>query len=502
MPRRKWIDKKSAQTFQLVHRSQTDPLVYDNDASQMVFKPIITPNSDTPAPPRRSHLQRSPDSPSSSTAGSSIVESTASSIVYSTTSNRSRKIKNISDLESEYGFHSRQNEGEAAMHGIYYDDTEYDYMQHMREIGVSAQAVFIEAPQAQSKQRKHKTPLIPEDALNEDGTERKKTLEELLEEDSAAKNGGRTSRTQLPAEMLPSDGQLKRTYHDQQDIPDTIAGFQPDMDPRLREVLEALEDEAYVGEDATAGEDEGDFFGSLATSGEIGEFEFERSADFLDEDEAADEDDDDGWESDATEKAAPVHVQVPDELPDPTLAGADETAVDSAQANEAWRQEFAKFQKDKTKKLLPSGAGQTTSSFRQSDITTFHSVVSTYRNQKLKKKGIPLAQRNIPSTYSMSSGILPRTEGQRLLDDRFAVVQRQYACDEDDDDESPPPSPRVAKAAIPDYLLQACREYLEETHTVGKGRRQRRVDGKEQTGMQRLDDIRNTMGRPRDRDLK
>lgn len=29
----------------------------------------------------------------------------------------------------------RENEGEAANYGIYYDDTSYDYMQHLREVG-------------------------------------------------------------------------------------------------------------------------------------------------------------------------------------------------------------------------------------------------------------------------------------------------------------------------------------------------------------------------------
>ena len=50
-------------------------------------------------------------------------------------------------------------------------------------------------------------------------------------------------------DMAPSEFVRKTTYQDQQNIPDALAGFQPDMDPRLREVLEALEDDAYVDDD-------------------------------------------------------------------------------------------------------------------------------------------------------------------------------------------------------------------------------------------------------------
>src|ERR1700694_5920944 len=40
----------------------------------------------------------------------------------------------------------RQNEGEAAEYGIFFDDTEYDYMQHLRPVGEAADAVLLEAP--------------------------------------------------------------------------------------------------------------------------------------------------------------------------------------------------------------------------------------------------------------------------------------------------------------------------------------------------------------------
>lgn len=83
----------------------------------------------------------------------------------------------------------------------------------------------------------------------------------------------------------------RRTYQDMQDVPDEIAGFQPNMDPRLREALEALEDDDYVDEQT----DE-DYFGALTQGGQGYEIN-------LEEFEETQNDEDEGWESDTTEKA-------------------------------------------------------------------------------------------------------------------------------------------------------------------------------------------------------
>ncbi|KAF3930017.1 hypothetical protein ABW19_dt0200691 [Dactylella cylindrospora] len=477
MPKQKWIDKKAAQTFTLVHRSQQDPLIHDADASQMVFKEIAAPNTQLPPPPPSSSSSRYPRSTFSS--ASSSVSSVGGS-----------KIKNISDLESEYGFKSRNNEGEAALYGIYYDDTEYDYMQHMRDIGVSAEAVFIEAPQSQSKQKKGKG-KVPETISEEDEEKNKgkKTLEELLEEDTNAKNEGKTHKLQLPAEVLPSGGFLKRSYQDQQDVPDAIAGFQPDMDPRLREVLEALEDEAYVED-----EDEG-FFTDIAKSGEVESFEFERSADFFDEE------DDDGWESDVTEKAYQVsstpvkpaepRKEVPlGELPPPELVGADETAIESAEVNEDWQKEFAKFKKDKKKALFNDGissvGGKTTSTAMSFGAEDLASLVSSFNNRKLKKKGVPSSARSTTSSYSMSSSALYRTESLTTLDDRFDRIEEEYARDEEDDMTSQ--SSVLSNAPERQDFGNILDEFLDSYSTTGK-RHQRVRRGKQQTGMEQLDEI-------------
>jgi len=101
MPRRKFIDKKTATNFRLVHRAQNDPRIHDEDAPQMVL-------AETTAPNQRDDIQP---------AGSACASQ------YSAASGRS-KIKSRSQLESEYGAQVRRNEGEAANYGVFFDDSE------------------------------------------------------------------------------------------------------------------------------------------------------------------------------------------------------------------------------------------------------------------------------------------------------------------------------------------------------------------------------------------
>lgn len=140
-------------------------------------------------------------------------------------------------------------------------------MQHLRSVGINkdgVESVLIEAPSSSTIQAK-KTKGI-----------------ELRD---------------LPAEALPSASELPRTYESQQAVPESIAGFQPDMDPHLRQVLEALEDDAFVDDEL-----EDDFFGQLVADGERGsdeDFDFEFREDVLDqssESSKAEDGNEEGWE--------------------------------------------------------------------------------------------------------------------------------------------------------------------------------------------------------------
>lgn len=103
--------------------------------------------------------------------------------------------------------------------------------------------------------------------LQEDG------VDSILIEAPTQKGKGKAGKAQvsiqlvddLPKEALPSEQELPRNYESQEAIPSSIAGFRPDMDPHLRQTLEALEDNAFVD----GGLDD-DFFGELLADGERG----------------------------------------------------------------------------------------------------------------------------------------------------------------------------------------------------------------------------------------
>ncbi|KAI2633929.1 Low temperature viability protein [Xylaria nigripes] len=355
MPKGKWIDKKTAQHFTLVHRPQNDPLIHDAEAPSMVLNP---------------------------------------------TSNRNAaKGKKLNDLASELSVddvaHMRSNEGEAANYGVYFDDTEYDYMQHLRDLGSSGagDVVFVEAKTEQNKGKgKHKQSL--EDAIRQLDLEDEERKKRELFDDS----------------FLPSTNLQHVTYQAQQDIPDSIAGFQPDMDPRLREVLEALEDDAYVDEN------DDDIFQELAKDGrELDEIEFEADGD------------DDGWETDGTAKPTAEYNDgddVPNLVPvgRKPAAGEDDEFVGEEQdvvRNDNWLDDFKRFKKNQKTGGRP--VAPSTSDVQSSILTT-----TTNGGRRKKRKGALTS----PSGFSMTSSSLVRTEQLSLLDARFEVLeQKQYNPD-------------------------------------------------------------------------
>ncbi|KAI0166743.1 Low temperature viability protein [Hypoxylon sp. FL1284] len=353
MPKGKWIDKKTAQHFTLVHRPQNDPLIHDTDAPSMILNPTALPNAS--------------------------------------------KVKKLDDLASELGSDAeliRSNEGEAANYGVYFDDTEYDYMQHLRDLDSgngSGEVVFVEAKNEANNRNKGKNKQSLEDALRQlDVQDDERKRDELFGDD-----------------FLPSKNLQHTTYQAQQDIPDAIGGFQPDMDPRLREVLEALEDEEYV-------DDDDDIFQELAKDGhELDDIEFE-----------AEFDDDEGWESDDTAKPTKEYKQGASSVPDlvPVVNEKDGEAV----KNEDWLEDFKKFKKDQTKKPSKPAAPS------QSDLQSSLMTTTTNGGRRKKRKGALTNQ----SGYSMTSASLVRTEQLGILDARFDVIDEQYNEDELDDDDA------------------------------------------------------------------
>ena len=242
----------------------------------------------------------------------------------------------------------RSNIGEASQYGVYYDDTDYDYMQHLRTVGVQedgVDSVLIEAPtKSRSKGKgKHSITLI-----------------------------------EIPPEALPSTSEIPRNFESQEAIPSSISGFQPDMDPHLRQVLEALEDDAFVDDDA-----EDEFFGELVADGERGESDHVEFGFF---------------EGGAL-----------GELGGQVLGVASEDVGE----NEGWEVQFQKFKK--TQKIGPSSDRSDVFSDGGDTI----GILPTFSviGGKNRRKGTSDA-----SGYSMSSSSMFRNEALTTLDEQFDQV--------------------------------------------------------------------------------
>ncbi|PKS07986.1 hypothetical protein jhhlp_006598 [Lomentospora prolificans] len=406
MPKGKWIDKKTATHFTLVHRPQNDPLIHDESAPQMVLNP---------------------------------------------TQKKGSRSKALDDLASELGSEVesiRDNEGEAANYGVYFDDTEYDYMQHLRDLnsGGPGEVVFVEA-NSSGNNGKGKNKMSLEDALRQMDLEHK--ADDLLDQ-----------------EVLPSKNLQHVSYQAQQDVPDAIAGLQPDMDPRLREVLEALEDDEFVDNE------DDDIFQALAKDGrEIDEYEFE---------EAEFDDDDEGWESDHTAKPTKEYkdgdeaAEEADQVPELVSVG------ENGAQGDTWMEDFKKFKQDQ-KAGRPTGNN---GSVLESTWTT-----TTNGGRRKKRKG---ALTNA-SSYSMTSSSLVRTEQLTLLDARFDKVEQRYQNDIDDDLGSV--SAISTASSVTGPMRSDFDSVMDEFLTgYSKGRRPSKKNKGGQSGLDQLDEIRKGLG--------
>lgn len=429
MPRRKF-DKKNATTFSLVYRAQNDPRIHDPDASDMVFTEKSNPNLD--------------------------------------------KVKRREELENEFADHVRENEGEAAEHGIFFDDSKYDYMQHLKPIGATGEAYFVEAPTSKGKGKgKENMPL--EDAIR-DLDLRSNTGSRSI----ASSRVSSVAEDLFPGDMLPSEFVQKQSYQNQQGIPDDIAGLQPDMDPSLREVLEALEDDAYV-------ENDEELFDKLAEEGqEIDPLKWEQSSwrdDVLFEE-------DEGWESDRTITAKPTKALHKEGEDSEDGVGSDEAS------NDNWMKEFNKFKSNTSKSKTARG---NIPQDLQSSVQTGASSLAGLRRKK--RKGALTAN----SGYSMSSSILSRTETQSVLDQRFEKLQEIYADDDFNDGASQISGmsglsnlSKLSTASVEASVTRAdfnsiMDEFIGEYSEVG--RRTRRVKHLQpQSGLEQLREIREGLG--------
>lgn len=275
MPSKKF-DKKKTVTFSVVHRSHEDPLYHDADAGENVL--VEQNNHELGKEQKRAQreerrlrkqamteaaLEERKEYMAGRTAteGSAPKRDTTMNVIHFDDKKIEKELK-------EQG--RRDNEGEAALYGISFDDSKYDYMQHLKPIGETKDAVFISKRDQEKKKNGKKSAGL------------------LLNAEYAKKNN-----VELLKDIMPSETTVPRNFDSEKNIPDALAGFNPDMDPGLREVLEALEDEEYV----TDGEDDNNenLFNELLASGEA-----DTEDEFGDEDDYCydDEEDYDGQVSD------------------------------------------------------------------------------------------------------------------------------------------------------------------------------------------------------------
>ncbi|CAH6720815.1 protein Ltv1p [[Candida] jaroonii] len=334
MPPRRKFDKKNATTFSVVHRAHDDELYFDNDASRHVLVPI------------------------------------------------GKKGYTKDQLESTLGEEAkkvRNNEGMAAQYGIYYDDSKYDYMQHLRPMGETGDAVFI--------------------AKKEDKKEKKADLMELLKD------------------QLPSEKQKKITQEDLENIPKELKGFNPDMDPRLREAMEALEDEAYIEDQ------EDDLFNELLQGGEAGDDDFY--------DEEYDEWDMDNYQDEYEQYEGENHDYESDyeTQENPYNEGEAPELVDDVAINTAWEKDFDKF-KNNFKNEDDSDNFDSEDDFEEERdvLPDLPAVAKKSKTKQRKKKGAMTDT----SSFSMSSSAVYRTEGLTLLDDRFEQLTKKWEAEEEE----------------------------------------------------------------------
>jgi len=264
----------------------------------------------------------------------------------------------------------------------------------------------------------------------------------------------------LDDEILPSKNLRKITYQAQQDVPDVLAGFQPDMDPRLREVLEALEDEAYVAE-------EDDTFEHLVQDNEeLDDREFE---------DAAWDEDDEGWESDHTAKPTKEYK----DAPVPTADISHDEREDHGDGE--WMEDFKNFKTSQRANQAPSQSGMESSLF----------TTTTNGGRRRKRKG---ALTN-PSTYSMTSSSLFRTEGLTTLDARFERIEEQYNEDEDD---LASVSAASNMSSIQGPLRSDFNDIMDDfLGNYSRNGKKNVKKGKYQTGLEQLDEIRKGLGAAR-----
>lgn len=184
MGKKQFIDKKNARVFRLVDRSvMDDHATHDDEGNPLPDRVFVDV---TPGNHPDDEVEEFDDEDQLVDIGSDELN------LY--------KYFILNNISIYYSAEIRA--GEAAKYGIFYDDRQYDYTQHLKPIGQAPGAVFMSAPGA----------TVEHDSAGEPVLE--------AEDPLTALNAATYSRI-----------------------------LETDADPAVKEVLEALEDDAFIDED-------------------------------------------------------------------------------------------------------------------------------------------------------------------------------------------------------------------------------------------------------------
>lgn len=405
------------------------------------------------------------------------------------------------DPSLQEGPNARKNIGEAALYGIYYDDTEYDYMQHLRSVDDDrgepdddTEAVWI--PSAVQPKDRGKSFALRDEAAGQPPE-------------------GQPSEEKKPSLMLPASAfaskELPHTYSSQYDVDPELQGLQPDMDPHLRQTLEALEGDDFVDNDLDA-----DFFQDIVRDGP---WDGTRDEGDTWRDQAPEGDD--IW-LDPLQRAQRERAQL--------QAEGGDAAVAEGLSLEARMALFKAEQAQKAAGGAPSSGVASEEDEERDELGSLApppgaatrrpagSVSST--GSALGKRGKPGAlARRAASTkagsvgggstlWSMSSSAMFRNKGLTDLDDRFDKVIREYGGDpENEGDEGAfgkGAAPEEEEELDPETVERLTRKDLDsimddflEHHEVVGGRLKQRLGDRTTTADEKLEMVRRELGEAR-----
>ncbi|SCV05518.1 LANO_0H09252g1_1 [Lachancea nothofagi CBS 11611] len=394
------FDRKTAKKFAVVHRPHDDPRYHDPEASEHVLVPM-----------KEAKKQRNPEKSKSPFARNGAGTGPGPRLGP-----------------------GHEHIGEAALYGIGFDDSKYDYTQHLKPVGMDPQNAVLISANSANKQESRK--LKAEDLFAQ--------LE--IQESSEKKNDS----------MFERGGTAKREYlKHQQDMDDELRGFKPDMNPALREVLEALEDEAYVvnkdivvGNKAKQGskrsqesdaddildgdEDDDDLFEQLLTSGQAdGAEDFEQEFDEWDVENLENYED----EHYRDEMQQFEKIENFEDLQNIDYQ-ADVTRFKQQQSRKAhdedWEsvQDFNSEADDLESISVPPQEGSAEVQEEEDTLGDLPSISAGVKSStKQKKKGRDRRKKGAMSDvsgFSMSSSAIARSEALTVLDDRYDQVISGY----------------------------------------------------------------------------